>query len=211
MSIFDIFKQIEEKEGKRNTATGSVSHIIVGLGNPGDKYANTRHNAGFLAIDRLADKLKVKINKIKFKATTAEATIGDKKVLLMKPQTFMNLSGEAVIEAVNFYKVEPQNVIVLCDDISLAVGKIRTRAKGSHGGQNGLRNIIALLGSDEFPRVKIGIGGKPHPDYDLADWVLSAFVKDEEADMIKAFDNANGAAQEIVTGSVQSAMNKFNG
>lgn len=209
MSIFDIFAKLEkEREVKSNEP---INWLIVGLGNPGSKFDGTRHNAGFRALERYSEQTGVKINKMKFKSLIGETTLAGKRVLLMKPQTFMNLSGEAVRDAANFYKIEPQNIIVLSDDISLDVGRIRVRAKGSAGGQNGLKNIIYHLNSENFPRVKIGVGAKPHKDYDLADWVLSKFTADEQENINKACDNAMKAAEQIISGGVQSAANKFNG
>ena len=161
--------------------SGPPEFIIVGLGNPGKQYELTRHNAGFLFADLLADKNGVKINKIQFKAVTASLTLGGVKCLLMKPQTFMNNSGEAVRQAASFYKIPPERILVVFDDISLPCGRLRIRRKGSDGGHNGIKSIIYHLNSDAFPRVKLGVGEKPHPDYDLADWVLSQFKKDELA------------------------------
>lgn len=189
---------------------GSVEYLIVGLGNPDKKYENTRHNCGWLAIDYLADKLGCKVNKIKFKSFVGECTLSGKKVMLMKPTTYMNNSGQAVVEAMNFYKIKPENVIVIFDDISLDVGKMRIRQKGSDGGQKGMRSIIYLSGSDAFPRIKIGIGAKPNPDWDLADWVLSKFTSDERKTLDVLFENAKDAAELIVDGKIDRAMNRFN-
>ena len=158
---------------RRAPISGPPEFIIVGLGNPGKQYELTRHNAGFLFADLLADKNGVKINKIQFKAVTASLTLGGVKCLLMKPQTFMNNSGEAVRQAASFYKIPPERILVVFDDISLPCGRLRIRRKGSDGGHNGIKSIIYHLNSDAFPRVKLGVGEKPHPDYDLADWVLS--------------------------------------
>ena len=203
MSIFDIFKQIENES---RSVGGSVTHLIVGLGNPGDKYYNTRHNAGFLTLDYIAEKLGIKINKIKFKALVGEAQMSGKRVLLMKPQTFMNLSGEAVREAAAFYKIPAENIIVISDDINLDVGKMRVRKNGSDGGQKGLRSIINLMATDEFPRVRLGVGKKPHPDYDLADWVLSEFKKDEQELLFTCFDKAYDGIIKILGGDTDGAM-----
>ncbi len=203
MSIFDIFKQIESE---KNTIGGSVTHLIVGLGNPGDKYYNTRHNAGFLTLDYIAEKLGVKINKIKFKALVGEAQMSGKRVLLMKPQTFMNLSGEAVREAAAFYKIPTENIIVISDDINLDVGKMRIRKNGSDGGQRGLRSIINLMATDEFPRVRLGVGKKPHPNYDLADWVLSEFKKDEQEQLFSCFGKAYDGIIKLLGGDIDGAM-----
>lgn len=195
---------------KKETASNSIEYIIVGLGNPGKQYENTRHNAGFIALDYIADELGVKVNKIKFKSTVGEATVGGKRCLLMKPSTFMNLSGQAVTEAMRFYKIPPQNTVILSDDISLDVGVIRIRRKGSDGGQKGLQNIIYLSGSDEFPRVKVGIGKKPHPDYDLKDWVLSRFTDKDKKLIAERLPDIKGAVECIVAGDIDMAMNLYN-
>lgn len=195
--------------GKKNYGS-STEYIIVGLGNPDKKYENTRHNAGWLAIDYIADKLDCRVNKVKFKSYIGNCTIGGAKVMLMKPSTYMNNSGQAVVEVMNFYKIPPQNVIVIFDDISLDVGKMRIRSKGSDGGQRGMRSIITLSGSQEFPRIKIGIGAKPNPDWDLADWVLSKFNDDEIKKLNTMFDNALKAAELIIDGKTDRAMNLFN-
>ena len=155
------------------TPRGPVEYLVVGLGNPGKKYENTRHNAGFAALDVLAERHGVRMKQLKFKALCGDASLGGRRVLLLKPLTFMNLSGQSVTEAMRFYKIPPERVIILLDDISLAPGRLRIRRKGSDGGQNGMKNIIYLSGSDQFPRIKLGVGKKPHPDYNLADWVLS--------------------------------------
>ena len=196
--------------GNSKFSSSGIEYIIVGLGNPGKQYENTRHNAGFMAIDRLAEKENCKINKIRFKSTTGECTINGHRCLLMKPSTFMNLSGQAVVEAMNFYKIPPENVIIMFDDISLDVGRIRIRRNGSDGGQNGMKNIIYLSGSDKFPRVKIGIGKKPHPDYDLKDWVLSRFSKEDMKTLNEVLDNAAESAALIVQDKTDLAMQKFN-
>ncbi len=190
--------------------TGGVEYLIVGLGNPDKKYENTRHNCGWMAIDHLADKLGCKVNKIKFKSFVGECRINNKRAMLMKPTTYMNNSGQAVVEAMNFYKLPPENVIVIFDDISLDVGKMRIRQKGSDGGQKGMRSIIYLSGKDTFPRIKIGIGAKPNPDWDLADWVLSRFSKDEGKLLEEMFDNAADAIALMVDGKIDRAMNLYN-
>jgi PTH1 family peptidyl-tRNA hydrolase len=195
---------------KKEYASNSIEYIIVGLGNPGRQYENTRHNAGFIAMDYIADKLGVKINKIKFKSTVGEANIAGKRCLLMKPSTFMNLSGQAVTEAMNFYKIPPQRTVIMSDDISLDVGTIRIRRKGSDGGQKGLQNIIYLSGSDEFPRVKIGIGKKPHPEYDLKDWVLSRFTDKDKKLISERLPDILGAVELIVSEDIDKAMNLYN-
>lgn len=190
--------------------SGAYDYIIAGLGNPGAKYEMTRHNAGFLAIDMLAMKQNKEIKRLKFHALTSDAEIEGKKCLLMKPQTFMNNSGEAIGEAAKFYKIPPQNIIVLSDDISLDVGKIRIRRKGSAGGHNGLKSIIAHLGSEDFPRVKIGVGKKPNAYMDLADWVLGRFPKELEPQLKEALENADGAISLIVQDKFDRAMNLYN-
>lgn len=190
--------------------SGAYDYIIAGLGNPGAKYEMTRHNAGFLAIDMLAMKQNKEIKRLKFHALTCDAEIEGKKCLLMKPQTFMNNSGEAIGEAAKFYKIPPQNIIVFSDDISLDVGKIRIRRNGSAGGHNGLKSIIAHLGSEDFPRVKIGVGKKPNAYMDLADWVLGRFPKELEPQLKEALENADGAISLIVQDKFDRAMNLYN-
>ncbi len=205
--IFDLFKKIE----RTPAASGEpITHIIVGLGNPGDKYLHTRHNAGFLTLDYIAEKVGARIDRSRFKALTGDTVIGGKRVLLMKPQTFMNASGEAVVEAMNFYKIPIENVIVLCDDINLAPGKLRVRKKGSDGGQRGLRSIITLTGSDNFPRIRMGVGAKPHPDYDLADWVLGEIPKADQGVFFEAMGKACDALPFVLAGDVERAMNLVN-
>lgn len=194
----------------KNKFGGSVEYLIVGLGNPDKKHENTRHNCGWLAIDYLADRLGCKVNKIKFKSFVGECTLSGKKALLMKPTTYMNNSGQAVVEAMNFYKIKPENVIVIFDDISMDVGKMRIRQKGSDGGQKGMRSIICLSGSDAFPRIKIGIGAKPNPDWDLANWVLSKFTTDERKALNALFENAKEAVELMIDGKIDRAMNRFN-
>jgi PTH1 family peptidyl-tRNA hydrolase len=195
--------------GKKNYG-GSVEYLVVGLGNPDKKYENTRHNAGWLALDHIADRYNCKINKVKYKSFVGTCTIGGAKVMLMKPTTYMNNSGQAVVEAMSFYKIPPENVIVIFDDISLDVGKMRIRSKGSDGGQRGMRSIIQLSGSQSFPRIKIGIGEKPNPDWDLADWVLSRFTNDEMKKLDEMFDNASKAVELIIDGKTDRAMNLYN-
>lgn len=187
-----------------------VTWLVVGLGNPGDKYENTRHNAGFMAIDQLADRGDFPVQRLKFHALTHQATISDQGVLVMKPTTYMNLSGDAVAEAAAFYKVPADHILVLCDDVSLPVGKLRIRTSGSAGGHNGLKHIIARLGTDKFPRVKIGVGGKPHPDYDMADWVLGKFVGEDKTAMDEATLRAAQAVECYLKDGPQKAMNQFN-
>ena len=207
-NIFDLFKKIEKGNA---TPTGPVTHIVVGLGNPGSEYAATRHNAGFLAVDRFAERLNTRVDRARFRAITGEATWAGKHVLLMKPQTFMNLSGEAVREAAAFYKIPAENVIVISDDVNFDVGRIRIRAKGSDGGHNGIKNIIYQLQSDQFPRVRLGVGVKPHPDYDLADWVLSPFSKEDMATLTASFDRIFEGIGMILQGDVPGAMQACNG
>lgn len=185
--------------------------LIVGLGNPGLQYAETRHNAGFMVADRLAEKYGCNFNKNKHNAIFGECNIRESRVLLAKPQTYMNLSGKAVVEIANFYKIPIENIIVIFDDISLDVGRIRVRRKGSHGGHNGMKDIIELMGSDEIARIKVGVGKKPHPEYDLKDWVLGKFPKDQQAELQKAIDNACDAVGVIVSSGVDKAMNRYNG
>lgn len=189
---------------------GKIEYIIAGLGNPGPKYADTRHNAGFKAIDKLAEKNGVEIKKLKFKALIADEMISGKRCLLMKPQTMMNLSGEAIYEAASYYNIPDENIIIMYDDISLDVGKLRIRRKGSAGGHNGIKSIISCIGSEEFPRVKIGVGKKPTADYDLVKWVLGTIPKELCADYDLACSNAADAAEEMIKNGIDSAMNKYN-
>lgn len=194
----------------KNGRSSGIEYIIVGLGNPGMKYKKTRHNAGFMAIDYISEKLGVELKSYKFKALTEICTICEKKILLMKPQTFMNLSGESVKAAMEFYRISPEKVIILADDISFTVGKIRIRKNGSHGGQNGLRNIIDLCKTDSFPRIKIGVGKKPNPEWDLADWVLSKFTNEEINTLSNCMENVAGALRLIINGEIEKAMNMYN-
>ena len=208
MSVFDIFRKLDEQRAP--APVGAVEFIVCGLGNPGTQYENTRHNMGFMAIDTLAEDLGVSIRKLKFKSLTADASINGIHCLLMKPTTFMNNSGEAVVEALNFYKLPPENLLVMYDDISLDVGRVRIRKKGSDGGHNGIKSIIYLTGSDTFPRIKIGVGAKPSPEYDLAAWVLGMFPKEQGEALESALDRASEAAKLIVAGKTDEAMNKYN-
>ena len=208
MSIADIFKKLESE--RKSEPQGAVEYIICGLGNPGTQYEGTRHNIGFMTIDTLCGKYKLDCKKLKFKSLTCDALISGKRCLIMKPTTFMNNSGEAVTEAMNFYKIPPERTIIVFDDISLEPGKLRIRRKGSDGGHNGIKSIIYLSGSDMFPRIKMGVGAKPHPDYSLADWVLGHFKK-EQAEVLEAcMDNAVTAIELMVDGKINEAMNKFN-
>ena len=207
-NIFDLFKKIEKKEP---SVTGPITHIVVGLGNPGGEYASTRHNAGFLAIDYLAERLGVTVDRAKYRALVGEATVGERRVLLMKPQTFMNLSGEAVREAAAFYHVAPENVIVIYDDVTLDIGRLRVRGKGSDGGHNGMKSIIYQLKSDAFPRVRVGVGKKPHPDFDLADFVLSAFTAEEVKALTATFDTVKKGIELLLAGDLAAAQQICNG
>lgn len=189
---------------------GGMSWLIVFLGNPGLKYNGTRHNAGFMAADAMEKKLGVSINKLRFRALTQTADIAGQKVMLMKPQTYMNLSGDAVIQAARFYKIPPERVIVVSDETSLPIGKLRIRRGGSAGGHNGLKSIISQLGTDKFPRIRLGVGAPPHPDYDMADWVLGAFKGQDAADMEQLAKTAADAAECYIAEGPDRAMNKFN-
>lgn len=190
--------------------SGGYEYLIVGLGNPGAKYEMTRHNAGFLAVDLFAIKENFNVKKLKFHALVGDVKIGGKKCLVMKPQTFMNNSGESVGEVAKFYKIPPENIVVISDDISLDVGNIRIKRKGSAGGHNGLKSIIAHLGSENFIRIKVGVGKKPFADYDLADWVLGRFPKDKESDLKQALENAVDSIPYIVNNQIDKAMNLYN-
>ena len=194
----------------KNRSSG-VEWLLVGLGNPGDQYDNTRHNVGFAAIDQLAEELRVPVQKLKYRALTQTVDLGGAKVLLMKPITYMNLSGEAVGEAARFFKIPADHVLVLSDDVSLPVGKLRIRKGGSAGGHNGLKSIIQHLGTDQFPRVKIGVGEKPHPDYDLADWVLGKFTGEDKKAIDAAVKKAADAIECILKDGLDKGMNRFNG
>lgn len=189
----------------------SETWLIVGLGNPGREYEKTRHNAGFRALDILAQKLECKVDKAKFQGLYGQVNFKGRKILLLKPQTFMNLSGRSVLQLSAFFHVPPENIIVLFDDISLVPGALRIRKDGSAGGHNGIKSIIAELGSQNFPRVKIGVGAKPHPDFDLADWVLSAFSAQEEKALGPALERAADAALAIVEQGVAEASNRYGG
>lgn len=195
---------------KKDETPGTVEYIVAGLGNPGNKFDLTRHNAGFMAIDRIAENAGVKIDRLKFKGLCGTALISGKKVLLLKPGTYMNLSGQSVTEAMGFYKVPPEKTIIIYDDISFAPGKMRIRLKGSHGGQNGMKNIIYLAGKDTFPRIKLGTGNKPNEKWDLADWVLSRFTPEELKLFYEAADKADKAVALMVQGKASEAMNRYN-
>ncbi|MBR5191350.1 MAG: aminoacyl-tRNA hydrolase [Clostridia bacterium] len=202
--MFDRFKK------KTYASVGTPEFIVVGLGNPDRKYTLTRHNSGFLCIDMLSQKLNFRVDKLKFKSLIADTTIGGHRCIVMKPQTYMNNSGEAVRECANFYKIKPENIIVIYDDISLDVGKLRIRRKGTDGGHNGIKSIIYHLNSDQFPRIKVGCGKKPHPDYNLADWVLSDFTKDEQKALEPALENACKAIELLLDNQTEKAMNLYN-
>jgi PTH1 family peptidyl-tRNA hydrolase len=199
-----LFKKIEQKP-----TAAPVGWIVVGLGNIGKQYERTRHNAGFLAIDYFAGKQGAKIDRIKFHSTVGECTVGGERVLLMKPSTLMNNSGVAVAEAASFYKIPPEHIIVLHDEISFDPGVLRIRRKGSAGGHNGLKSIISHLGSEDFPRIKIGIGKKPSPDYDLADWVLGKFPESDLKALSDRYSDIADALELIIKGNTDEAMNKY--
>ena len=192
-------------------SSGGASWMLVCLGNPGDQYDNTRHNVGFMVADQLGERYRLPIQKLKFKALTNVFTISGEKVLVMKPVTYMNLSGEAVGEAARFYKLPPERVLVISDDVSLPVGKLRIRKGGSAGGHNGLKSIIQHLGTDQFPRIKVGVGQKPHPDYDMADWVLSKFAGEDLKTITEAIRKAADAVECLIQEGPDKAMNRFNG
>ena len=192
-------------------STPQDAWLIVGLGNPGKEYERSRHNCGFRALDRLAQALNVKVDKLKFQGLYTQTTYNGIKLYLLKPQTYMNLSGKSVVQLSAFFKIPPQRIIVLFDDISLAPGRLRVRAEGSAGGHNGIKSIIQELGSLDFPRVKIGVGAKPNPDYDLADWVLGSFSALDEKAMDVSLENAGQAALAIIDKGVPEAANRFNG
>ena len=185
--------------------------LVVGLGNPGEKYENTRHNVGFLTVDELAERARVPVQRLKHRALTNTLEVGSVKVLLMKPVTYMNLSGEAVGEAARFYKIPPERVLVISDDVSLPVGKLRIRKGGSAGGHNGLKSIIQHLGTDQFPRIKVGVGQKPHPDYDMADWVLGKFQGEDRKTMDVAVKRAADAVECFLREGPDKTMSRFNG
>ncbi len=206
-NIFELFKKISTSAP---AYAEPVSYIVAGLGNPGGEYTFTRHNAGFLAIDYIAQKCSASVNKVKFKALVGDAVINGKRVLLMKPQTYMNKSGEAVAEAAAFYKISSENIIVLSDDVNFEAGKLRIRKKGTDGGQKGIRSIIECTGSDNFPRIKLGVGKKPSPDYDMADWVLSRLSPEEQKQLHSAIEKAYEALPLMIAGDFESAMSKFN-
>ena len=192
------------------SSKGGPTWLVAFLGNPGLKYAGTRHNAGFMTADALAKKQNVDINKARFQALTAQCELGGEKVLLMKPQTYMNLSGQAVSQAARFYKIPPEHVLVVSDEVSLPVGKLRIRTKGSAGGHNGLKNIIAQLGTDAFPRIRLGVGAPPHPEYEMIDWVLSTFQNQDAEEMEKTAARAADAVVCYIEKGPDRAMNLYN-
>jgi len=206
MSIFDLFKKIESE---KKPSAGKPEWLIVGLGNPGKEYENSRHNTGFIALDTLAGMNKVDVRELKFKALCGRGEIAGKSVLLIKPQTFMNLSGDAVVQAASFYKIPMDKVIIIYDDISLPTGKIRVRAKGSAGGHNGIKNIIERSGTDVFPRIKVGVGA-PKGEGELVGWVLGSFSKQEQEILSGAIDRTLGAVSAIIADGCAVAAQKFN-
>ena len=208
--IFELFKQISKKDDTA-AVRGPVTWIIAGLGNPGREYEITRHNAGFLCMDVLADRFGTRVDRAKFHALCGEATISGQRVLLMKPMTMMNASGEAIREAAAFHKIDPAHILVLVDDTNLPVGHLRIRSKGSAGGHNGLKNIIYQLGSEDFPRLRIGVGAKPHPDYDLAAWVLGRFPAEDAKALADRYPDLEAAAKLIMDGKLGLAQSKYNG
>ena len=207
-NIFDLFRKIE---GEGAGSHGAPEWLIVGLGNPGREYQNTRHNAGFLFIDHLAAAIGSSVSRARFHALVGEGTVAGKRVLLMKPETYMNLSGQAVREAAAFYRIAPERVIVVCDDVTLDVGRLRVRGKGSDGGHNGIKSLIAELGTESFARVRVGVGKKPHPDFDLADWVLSAFSAAETETLTKLFPTARRGVELLLSEDLAGAMQACNG
>lgn len=208
MSIWDVFERISSDKSAAGDCR--IEYIIAGLGNPGVQYENSRHNAGFAAIEALERRYGFSARYHKFKALTGEADIGGARCLVMKPETYMNNSGEAVEQAMRFYKIPLEKVIVIFDDISLEPGHIRIRRKGSSGGHNGIKSIIELCGGEDFPRIKLGVGKKPHPDYDLADWVLGKFTPEQQRDFESRLDDVCEAAALMTSGKISEAMNLYN-
>lgn len=191
--------------------TTNETWLIAGLGNPETKYDGSRHNAGFAALDYLSDKWNIPLNKTKFQGLWGQGDVDGRRVVLLKPLTYMNLSGESIGPLADFFKIPPQQVLVLCDDVTQAPGKLRIRPSGSAGGHNGLKNIIARLGGQEFPRIRIGVGAKPHPDYDLADWVLGKFPPEDAKALADRWPDVDAAARLIVEGKLALAQSKYNG
>ncbi len=206
-NIFDLFKQIEKKT---DSAAGTPEYIVVGLGNPDAKYRNTRHNAGFMVLDYIYEKLSVTGERSKFKSLCRDGTVAGKRVLFVKPQTYMNLSGDAVSEAAAFYKLPVENIIVISDDVNLAVGRIRVRGKGSSGGQKGLENIILRMNSENFPRIRVGVGAKP-AGWEMADFVLGKIPEEDREDLFFALSSACTALETLIRDGVDAAMGKCNG
>ena len=206
MSIFDVFEQLNKNKVPK--PTGPVEYIIVGLGNPGAQYENTRHNAGFSALDDLAGRWGISVSKTKFQGLWGQGEVDGHKVVLLKPLTYMNLSGDSIAPLAGFFKIPADHVIVISDDISLPLGKLRVRGSGSAGGHNGLKNIIAHLGTDAFPRVKVGVGA---PEHDIVDWVIGPFTANERKVIDGVLDRALGAAECIITDGVSAAQNRYNG
>jgi len=206
-SIFDLFKKIEKK---KDDTQGPPEYLIVGLGNPGSEYIYTRHNAGFSAVDFICKKFGVECKESKFKAFSAKVNIGGRAALILKPTTFMNNSGYAVRDAAAFYKIPPKKIIVFCDDVNFDVGKMRIRERGSDGGHNGLKSIIEHLSSDDFPRIRIGVGKKPNAEYDLASWVLGKFTENDMKTIVECFAAAPDICEKIIGGDIQSAMSIYN-
>jgi PTH1 family peptidyl-tRNA hydrolase len=208
-NIYDLLKQLEKKE--KNTSTGVADWMIVGLGNPGDQYNGTRHNAGFMTLDILSEKYKIGVTQSKFDALCGKGIIAGHSVLLLKPMTFMNQSGIAIEKAASFYKIPTEHILVLFDDISLPVGKLRIRRNGSAGGHNGIKSIIGSMGTENFPRIKIGVGQKPTPEYNLADWVLGKISQKEDlANFKQAQEKGASAVELIVNDKLEEAMNLYN-
>ena len=188
-----------------------VNWLVVFLGNPGPRYEGTRHNAGFMTADAFAKAHGLRIDRVRFRALTATCDLGEEKLLLMKPQTYMTLSGESAAQAARFYKIPPEHVLVVSDETALPIGKLRIRTRGSAGGHNGLKNLIACLGTEDFPRIRLGVGAPPHPDYDMADWVLSSFKNQDAADMAQAAGRAAEAVECYILRGPERAMNLYNG
>lgn len=207
-NIFDLFKQISKNE---DANSGPIEYIVAGLGNPGAQYEKTRHNAGFLAMDYISAKYGAKMDRAKFKSLVGETTIAGKRVLLMKPQTFMNASGEAIAEAARFYKCPTEKIVVISDDFLLDVGRLRVRRNGTHGGHNGLKSIQRDLSSTEYPRIRVGVGQKPHPDYDVIDWVLGTFSSEDLKQISARFEALSQGLEKILVSDVDGAMQICNG
>lgn len=200
---------IFRKDKRIRVSIEQATHMIVGLGNPGQRFEGTRHNVGYMAVDRIAAQSGIPVKRLKFKSLYNLASFGGKRIVLLKPQTYMNLSGQAVQEAMAYYKIPPENVLLLFDEVLLDVGRIRLRRKGSDGGHNGMKSIIYLTGSQDFPRIKIGVGDRPHPDYNLADWVLSRFTGNELKVLEKTLDDVVAASELIIRGEMDQAMSKY--